>query len=1657
MKVKDQPGPQKATSFAGIECLSDKQYDLMECRYSTAHVHRCRLVRLATSAASGFGNYADSLSTWAPEKRLQYISTLTEGKFDSLGDDLTKEKAGIPQCLLHAIGLAAEPVGVGIAGVDKGGSTRTKTAIQYSSDLDLNVRTTRNMTRRDRVEFKDALVALLPHYTDGWTFVHMGKKCIKLQKPLPGGRKREVDIAFMNTTFDWSGVDRAENVAFFRNKPAPQRAVKMFKFCFLDVSGLCGFHIERSFVAMGHSAHIFESIPEVFAGGYGAYGGIFSRYFQDEGVKRFHLDILYLAPALDTSGTHVEALSEGLQRQSAEEELRQRTGVWLSSPAPGLGYDAIAGSAVDGLSGGLEGFRRTFQLFNWTRYKFRVLGAWQKAACKQELGIAAECFRKHLPYLHLPQLQKGFQHLVLELALAPVRMLGCGGEGVLIFLPGINEISEMFDVLEVLEQPEEQKGLQQRRSPCEFKIFVLHSTIPMDEQEQAFKPPSENVCHVFLASTIAESSVTLPKVRVVIDTCLRRQLCPDKSRHGVHCLLTQWVSHASASQRSGRAGRVFPGVSIRLVPRSFYTQHMTQYDAPEIEQAPLEKLYLNVKQLSQRLRERLPRIGSLPPRRLLQLTVQPPPMDRLEEAVCTLAELGALTTRRDETARITVLGRMAIALPLDLRLCRLILFGVLFGCAADAVVMATALGGQDPFTMPMSIVIKDHLKYARAIMRSAETRWHFDQGALSEPIMLRNLFRAWLNGLGPEEATLGGKLRFTSGSNQRHVFVKHAHEFAKSHAVMPKRLTQLALSVVEVAQRTLEFLAPNEKEKPAASPSRQRLEALLATMGIAPERAAGAKEAKSEEMQVEPLKLDVFSEDVLLLKTTLTAAFTPLYAHGITRCMDYTSGLKGPSGAPAADPAKSEPEVVMLKAEPQLAKVHTQALSRPDVSEPKVFFCIPQVPEVLAQQTATDSWSFSMREFTTAGGAKPKKLQVHQGQAFVTYETNKEEDAASEESLDEEIRPPETLIKEVQEQMQLPPLDDLSGDEDRRRAPDTKGHSKRTKSSSSASRRKRRPDPEEAKQSERPDASQADEGGKQEQSKGTSEWQWSTAAARREEEEEAQAKNDSDSEERDKSKERRKEKDKDRKRDKEKEKAKKSKRKAKKKKEEESSKSYESYSSSSRSRRRKKKKEAKRKKKSRSRKKKSRREGEACMEIGSSSDDLEIVAETPGAILALQNAAEPTMETAFEEVTEEQREKQRRRLERFRAMQAGLEDDGDPEGSVTGAVQGKASKIRLKDAGGDSVLAKLRAQASPTRRLADLRRRIVSLAGGRRFCLFLKPQAAVQKRCSVQDQEEGSEKSVGEERFGLLVLPEGEDAKAKDSTETKDAEDEEEAPAAKVATSPLRRCHKEDAAYMGEYAIGFYCKTVKAKITEKKRGVQRRRAKLGGLDFNVSQDGCAFEKAEEEVPFLSRLELPGLWEPPEVLDLLREQRFKAAEDLVRSGEVPIKGLLHAAFFFGCASRRDLEILFAAAEKQGERLEDADLEAACLGSSPAAVELLLRKGLASSQEALHCAMRAPCGHDQVAERAMQMAQLLLDARATVDGHGTVEEEPFSHCLRLRGKLQRSALFPSGPVVAGQKCRPLRRGRRPRARACALRGFRWDEPGAAIATRSAGPKS
>eukprot|EP00929_Paragymnodinium_shiwhaense_P006097 TRINITY_DN10892_c0_g1_i2.p1 TRINITY_DN10892_c0_g1~~TRINITY_DN10892_c0_g1_i2.p1 ORF type:complete len:3538 (+),score=1283.55 TRINITY_DN10892_c0_g1_i2:605-10615(+) len=743
-------------------------------------------------------------------------------------------------------------------------------------------------------------------------------------------------------------------------------------------------------------------------------GGIFSKYFRAEGdtqdppppifvgVKRFALDVMYLD---DLSSLGIR-LNRDDMALSTLDQLRQKSELALTN----LGTSAI--------NGGIEAFAKSVNQ-NQRQAQANPLAATQAAALAMvgRESVESEFWRINADgsgsktsallknNFMKPQIVRGLEHVVLEL----VRVLGCGGEGILVFLPGIGEISEVFDVLAILEaSPEEQvaAGLTgNRRFPCKYRIFVLHSTIPMDEQEEAFHQPPDNVCHIFLASTIAESSVTLPKVRVVIDFCLRRQLAHDRNRHGMNCLMTQWVSHASAAQRSGRAGRVFPGVAIRMVPRSFYTAAMPQYDPPEIVDAPLEKLYLNVKQLSQRLRERLPRIGALPPRRLLQLTVQPPPAENIEEAVGTLWELGALTSRSDETAQITILGRLAIALPLELRLCRLVLLGVLLGCPADAVVMAAALSSQDPFSMPLQMVIKDHYKYLRGVLRSSESRRMLDGGTLSEPIMLRNLFLEWLSGLRFDDAAKGAAASShsagRSGATQRNVFVKHSHSMLQKHAVMPKRLTQLALLVADVAQRTLEFVEPAPENAPSdVTPARRSLEGLLAHLGVQKQnkrdKEGGLEAEKIPMMRTEKPKLeDVFCLDLFVMLTTIVGAFSPLYAHGIVRCTDYKSTIAGPPRAVAAGggPAEqtAEGETVMVSATPQtvpadphLAKLMQTMLQEASLGGPHRCFCIPGVPEALQQ--SEELWAQSLKDYTNMGKAKFQKLQILQGSAFVCYD-----------------------------------------------------------------------------------------------------------------------------------------------------------------------------------------------------------------------------------------------------------------------------------------------------------------------------------------------------------------------------------------------------------------------------------------------------------------------------------------------------------------------------------------------------------------------------------------------------------------------------------------------------------------------------------------------
>jgi HrpA-like RNA helicase len=125
------------------------------------------------------------------------------------------------------------------------------------------------------------------------------------------------------------------------------------------------------------------------------------------------------------------------------------------------------------------------------------------------------------------------------------------GTCILVFVAGFNEIEAM---LEALEQP----GVIPAGLKDLTDVFPLHSMIDLDQQLEVFKSDSVR-CKVIVATNIAESSVTVPDVSAVVDFGRHKEIVYD-DRRGMSCLRAQWVSRASAKQRTGRTGRVREGV-----------------------------------------------------------------------------------------------------------------------------------------------------------------------------------------------------------------------------------------------------------------------------------------------------------------------------------------------------------------------------------------------------------------------------------------------------------------------------------------------------------------------------------------------------------------------------------------------------------------------------------------------------------------------------------------------------------------------------------------------------------------------------------------------------------------------------------------------------------------------------------------------------------------------------------------------------------------------------------------------------------------------------------------------------------------------------------------------------------------------------------------
>ncbi len=248
---------------------------------------------------------------------------------------------------------------------------------------------------------------------------------------------------------------------------------------------------------------------------------------------------------------------------------------------------------------------------------------------------------------------------------------------ILIFFSGEREIRDAAEALRARVQT------NKRLSGTE--ILPLFARLSLAEQHRVFHPGSAR--RIVLATNVAETSLTVPGIKYVIDTGTAR-ISRYSHRTKVQRLPIERVSQASANQRSGRCGRVSDGIAIRLYSEEDY-ESRPEFTDPEILRTNLAAVILQMSSMGVVRTAR--DVADFP-------FVQPPDSKSIADGVSLLRELGALNTGTDAT--VTEVGKHLAQLPVDVRLGRMIVESGKRGCAKEVMVLAAALSIQDPRERP---------------------------------------------------------------------------------------------------------------------------------------------------------------------------------------------------------------------------------------------------------------------------------------------------------------------------------------------------------------------------------------------------------------------------------------------------------------------------------------------------------------------------------------------------------------------------------------------------------------------------------------------------------------------------------------------------------------------------------------------------------------------------------------------------------------------------------------------------------------------------------------------------------------------------------------------------------------------------------------------
>ena len=236
-------------------------------------------------------------------------------------------------------------------------------------------------------------------------------------------------------------------------------------------------------------------------------------------------------------------------------------------------------------------------------------------------------------------------------------------------------------------------------------ILPLYSLLPNDQQLRVFKPPPAGHRLVIISTNVAETSLTIPGIRYVVDSGRSKERQYDMAS-GVQSFQVSWISKASANQRAGRAGRTGPGHCYRLYSSALFEDHFAKFSTPEILRMPIEGVVLQMKSMN------IDQVTNFP---------FPTPPDRfaLSKAEKLLESLGALSkpTLTSMIAgkqqlgsvggSITDLGRAMAGYPVSPRFAKMLVIGDQHACLPFIVAIVACLSVGDPFVHETTLIQAD--------------------------------------------------------------------------------------------------------------------------------------------------------------------------------------------------------------------------------------------------------------------------------------------------------------------------------------------------------------------------------------------------------------------------------------------------------------------------------------------------------------------------------------------------------------------------------------------------------------------------------------------------------------------------------------------------------------------------------------------------------------------------------------------------------------------------------------------------------------------------------------------------------------------------------------------------------------------------------------